>query len=235
MTTNVYRHKVRLITDQMLNRAIVLGIERDGIKDLERLYRFDDSVQFFDNYRKWDDARFMVRFGEDGPDKSLCRELVLRLEKRRLFKRVFSEKIRDFANPSAREVLLDLSKPINERLRQELEGAVAKIITTGSGAPIEPRMVIIHAFDIKSVRTTSRNDAELLVATAPEPRPFEQYSTLFMSINEQYTDSFVEVYAPVNWENPAARKKLCDKVRNPIRELFENLGQPNKLGVPNGR
>ncbi len=33
-------------------------------------------------------------------------------------------------------------------------------------------------------------------ARLPEPRPFEQDSALFASINESYTEGFVEVYAP---------------------------------------
>ena len=44
LTTNVYRHKVRLITDQMIVRAIVLGIEQDHIAAMRKLYTFDNSA-----------------------------------------------------------------------------------------------------------------------------------------------------------------------------------------------
>jgi len=55
MTTQVYRHKVRLITDNMIVRAISLGIEEDGIEFLQRLYTFDDSLEFYREWVKWDD------------------------------------------------------------------------------------------------------------------------------------------------------------------------------------
>jgi hypothetical protein len=40
LTTMVYRHKVRLISDQMFLRAITLGIEKDHNRELSQLYTF---------------------------------------------------------------------------------------------------------------------------------------------------------------------------------------------------
>ena len=37
MTTQVYRHKIRLITDQMIERGIALGIEESGVEWLKTL------------------------------------------------------------------------------------------------------------------------------------------------------------------------------------------------------
>jgi HD superfamily phosphohydrolase len=57
MTTQVYRHKIRLITDEMLVRAITLGIERDHIQELHKLYAYDGSAEFRTQYIQWDDSR----------------------------------------------------------------------------------------------------------------------------------------------------------------------------------
>jgi HD superfamily phosphohydrolase len=38
IATQVYRHKIRLITDQMIVRAITLGITKDTIEELYTLY-----------------------------------------------------------------------------------------------------------------------------------------------------------------------------------------------------
>jgi len=62
ITTQVYRHKIRLITDQMLIRAICLGIDYDNIEELCKLYSYDGSSDFIDNYINWDDARFLLYF-----------------------------------------------------------------------------------------------------------------------------------------------------------------------------
>jgi hypothetical protein len=81
LTTMVYRHKVRLASDQMIVRAIILGIEKDGNKELERLYTFEPSPRFYDNFLKWNDARFLLKFGEEGKPKARCTELLNRVIK----------------------------------------------------------------------------------------------------------------------------------------------------------
>ncbi len=221
LTTNVYRHKVRLITDQMLTRAIVLGIEQDGIKELKRLYEFDNSDRFYSNYCRWDDSRFFCTFGDGGYRRTLCHRLLDRLLRRHLLKQVFSERVLSFA-PRVREALLGLSKAENRKTRDGVEAALAQTLSTRLGKKIDKRFVIVYAFDIKSVRTTSRNDeGSIMVATDPEPRAFEEVSDLFNSINEGYTTAFVEVYAPVDWSNHAERKRLRRKVNDPILDVIK--------------
>jgi hypothetical protein len=78
MTGNVYRHRVRLITDQMIARAVSLGIEVDGLADLCQLYEFDNTSSFFERYASWDDARFLLDFGSKAPRKNNLSKLVLR-------------------------------------------------------------------------------------------------------------------------------------------------------------
>ena len=82
--------------------------------------------------------------------------------------------------------------PIREHLKQE----------------VDPHKVIIHTFDINSVRSSSRNDEmSIQVLNRRGPKPFEEASTLFESIDERYKEGFVEVYAPVSWETRADRSK----------------------------
>src|ERR1051326_7246202 len=65
LTAQVYKHRVRLITDQMIVRAIVLGISQDGIDELKTLYSYDGRPEFCTNYCKWNDARFMLTFTDE--------------------------------------------------------------------------------------------------------------------------------------------------------------------------
>lgn len=78
----VYRHKVRLITDQMIVRAIVLGIEKEANKRLKQLYEFRQTQAFYTNYLSWNDARFLFVFGENASKTSVCGHLLGRLIKR---------------------------------------------------------------------------------------------------------------------------------------------------------
>jgi HD superfamily phosphohydrolase len=219
LTTNVYRHKVRLITDQMIIRAIVLGIEKDDNAALRRLYSFDPGDEFIKNYAAYDDARFMAEFGS--AEKSRCGEMVKRLQDRHLLKRVFEMKVRDL-NERVREIVTALPKRENDSVRTEIERASAILLKEKTGQSIDPDSVIVHAFDVKSVRESSRNDeAGILVNTSPKPRPFTDESTLFASIQEGYVDQFVEVYAPVEWGSLARKNKLRRECREEIKNLIE--------------
>lgn len=220
LTTNVYRHKVRLITDQMILRSIVLGIERDKNDQLRQLYTFGEPEPFVSNYMRWDDARFLGTFGAED-DSSRCGQMLARLRERRLLKRVFWARIKDFT-AEIRDLLTAISRRERDDLRSALEKGIAEEIASRAGQGIDSDFVIVHAFDIKSVREASRNEEEgILVDTSPEPKPFINESTLFASINEGYVDQFVEVYAPVSWDTPADKNRIRRESYEPIKGLIE--------------
>jgi len=99
LTTNVYRHRVRLITDQMIVRALVLGIEEDKFEDLRDIYSFDNSPAFFSRYVLWDDARLLINFDDAAKPGTLCGQLLGRLQRRELHKLVFHERLQDLTDP----------------------------------------------------------------------------------------------------------------------------------------
>lgn len=229
MTLNVYRHRVRLITDQMVARAIQLGIEADGITELHDLYHFQyGNDAFFKRYQTWDDARFLREFGDEKRYAGkLCHELVRRLCDRRLLKLVFNDRLDRFSG-EVRENLPPIMKPARGADRGKLEEAVAEAIDLNvNGDPINKKLVIVNAFDIKSVRVMSRNDEGGILVDRPSgPRPFEEESALFRSISQGYTESFVEVYAPVDWDTPTKRKQLKNALDRPIRDAVEGYFKP---------
>jgi hypothetical protein len=235
LTTNVYRHKVRLITDQMIIRAIILGIDYDEISELRSAYIFDDSGRFINNYTKWDDARFLSSFTDQKKYKqTLCRELLNRLKTRQLLKRVFAERLSNFS-PKARDTLPSLSKPEKSRLKETLEESIAAVIGKRFGQTVDPRFVVVHVFDIKSVRIASRNDGTgILVNKTPQPVPFEDESTLFRSIDEMYSDTYVEVYAPVTWSDRIERNKCCFDLEPEIQKILEEQIDPKSEEPKNG-
>jgi HD superfamily phosphohydrolase len=230
LTANVYRHRVRLITDQMIVRAIVLGIDKDGIEELHRLYAFEDSDGFLANYSAWDDARFLGTFG--APDQSTrCAAVLRRLRERRLLKQVFKARTPEL-RAEAREILIALPRRSHDGLRVAIETAVAEELASRTKKSIDPDLVIVHTFDIKSVRETSRNEeAGILVSTDPEPRSFTDESALFRSINEGYVEQFVEVYAPVDWA-PEEKNKIRRESREVIKDLIESRCLDAAKGAP---
>jgi len=222
LTTNVYRHRVRLVSDQMIVRAILLGIESDNIEDLRRIYTFDGSPEFFDRFVALNDTRFLYQFDSIEKPDTKCGDLLTRLQFRQLHKRIFSARIQEFTNPEVKQALQDVSKPDSRSLRTDIERAVCEIVRQKIGGTIDPDYVIVHGFDIKSVRTSSRNDeASIMIDRRPEPIPFEQDSTLFESIDEGFTDGYIEIYAPVLWNTPTDRARHLRELAQPLRDSIE--------------
>ncbi|MBW2150537.1 MAG: HD domain-containing protein [Deltaproteobacteria bacterium] len=231
ITNQVYRHRVRLITDQMLIRAICLGIDIDQIEELYNLYRYDGSPEFIKDYVLWDDAKFLMTFLDRNFEGKYCHEFLVRLNERRLLKRIFDRPIKDLPE-ICRDDLLNISRPENKEQRTRLERylwqPICKTIKGKNLGKItcnpedDSHFLIIYSYTIKSVRAQSRNDeAAILVDRGPKGiSTFEEESALFNSINERLSEAFVELYAPVSYDTPVDRDKIkttLDKI------ILENI------------
>jgi HD superfamily phosphohydrolase len=225
MTANVYRHRVRLITDTMIGRAVKLGIESDRLEEMCRLYRFDGRDDFLKNYLGWDDSRFLETFcplHQDPPGEK-SGAMLRRLRERRLLKRVYADEI-DTLDARVRETVRALPKPENDRIRDQVEQRIAEFLSRELGADVDPDFVIVHAYDIKSARETSSNDEEgILVRCTPTPRAFIEVSTLFKSIKTAYADKWVEVYAPAVWSDRGRRDELRGRWKEPIKGMITDV------------
>jgi len=234
MTTQVYRHKIRLISDSMIIRGLELGIEKDKLKFLKKLYRYNGTEEFVKNYIEWDDARLtteILNSNEDG----FAKDMFKRLKERKLFKRIFSKSLREFG-PEERDLLSNLQRLF--KLKQRIEAAIASYLAEDLKIDIEPYYLIVNVFSIKSVRVQSRDDeGSILVISDGQPSVFENESTLFRSINESENDEVVEVYAPVVFEDAVRKEKIKDKYRMEIREIIEKIlkEELNKINKKGGR
>lgn len=122
MTTQVYRHRIRLITDAMIQRGITLGIERDGIPWLRDLYAYDGSEKYIENYLQWHDERVTTKILDDEKD-GFAKDIFRRLADRKLLRRIVSYTPDDFAAEPP-EILKHIFEA-DERFRRDLECCVA--------------------------------------------------------------------------------------------------------------
>ncbi len=222
-----------MITDQMITRAITLGIEKDHITELSDLYRFDNSAKFYENYARWNDAKFLLVFGEDGASGARCTELIQRLINRNLLKRVFYVPVKEFP-PECKETLVSLGKPENAAERASIETEIAGRIASELSENVEPDFTILHTYQIKSVREASRNDeASILVEKSPNlPGKFEEESVLFSSINERFSDQYVEIYAPISWNDHADRTRRLNKLATGLKDAITTCTNSVQLNMP---
>jgi uncharacterized protein len=236
LTAQVYSHRVRLITDQMIVRAISLGIDEDEIEELKALYSYDGSEDFVRRYTQWDDARFMLTFGDLRFNGKYSYELVNRLRQRHLLKQVFESRVSQLPEPCRETIQSVFEKPagkkkvVDRQRRRLLEQKIAEAIKSAGinlACSLEDpsHLVIAHQYSLKSVRTQSRNDeGPILVRKADAPTTFEDESDLFKSINEKLVDPRFAVYAPVNYENPSERRVIQTAIKDPLLKCMEGFG-----------
>lgn len=212
----------------MLIRAITLGIDTDEIQELRDLYSYDGSSAFINRYTAWDDARLLYTFSDAQFHGKLSFCLFSGLRNRRLLKLVFKEDIKEFG-AVARPALSKISKQENRSLRSQMENEVAEIIwqyaqhDDAYSRQHRNAFVIAHAYTLKNVKEQSRNDEASILIEGTQPKPFEQASTLFSSIDEKLNETSFEIYAPVQYLTPADRRKLKRDLRAPIMQVLERM------------
>ena len=121
MTTQVYRHKIRLITDQMIERGIALGIEEDKVAWLKTLYSFDGSPEYVAHYLEWSDDRLINEILGSATSDGYAKKFFTRLYNRQLFKCIFDVDQNDFPDPNVRNFVLATRRIFTSRWRKRLQ------------------------------------------------------------------------------------------------------------------
>jgi HD superfamily phosphohydrolase len=222
MTTQVYRHKVRSVSDSMIVRGLELGIEKDGIDFLNRLYRYEETPEYLQDYLKHSDETVMNRL-TSSENKGLAQEIFWRLYKRELFKKVFSERLKDMTieDEKLRDRLINIVSKENRDLRKEIEREASKL----KEIDCEEEHVIANCFTIKSVREMSR-DSEggiIMIGRDGTKRSFEKESTVFNSIDEHLKDVYFEVYAPFEYGDRKERSRKLVKIKQDITKILQSM------------
>jgi HD superfamily phosphohydrolase len=211
ITNQVYSHRVRLITDQMLVRAVILGVEHDCIEELRQLYAYDGTDTFVERYSQWDDYRFLARFSDDSFSSSYCAKMLNALKCRRHHKQVFEANLMHFGD-SARNLI----EPSDD-LRSRIEGLAAEAISSELEVEVDPLEVICYTYGQKAIWPGSGDQmGGMLVDEDGGPRPFEQRSTFCQSIEAMRSERFIGIIAPVVFENDVERDRLRRALLDPL-------------------
>ncbi|MCP5051179.1 MAG: HD domain-containing protein [bacterium] len=221
MTRQVYRHRIRLISDEMIIRGIELGIRRDEIKELKDLYIFKESDTYLANYLKWWDDR-LFNFLVFDRNNGYAHDIFERLYHRRLFKKVFAINLKEDGDipGTARTLLMRITKRENKDKREELENAISKVLT------VSPEFTIINSYQVKSVKEVSRNEekeGQIKINEGGVPKKFEDISTVFQSIDESLNEIWVEVYAPVDFKDRRDREKKMKVWKSEIANILKEV------------
>ena len=214
LTTQVISHKGRRITDAMLVRGLTLGVRSDEIEFLNKLYGFEPTLEFMNEYVQWNDERLMSRLLEPEFKASWAGQFMRRLAERRLFKIVFRKSVTEFT-----DLILDAS--VFDSISATLEGGVAEILG------VQPEEVIFKVH--RSPPTRKAEGAVLISRGTGQPTQFETESLVFRSIDRTLREEHLECYAPIDGVDDHQRKERTGKVEDFVIRRIPELLDPSDL------
>ena len=225
MNTQVYYHKIRLITDSMIVRGIVLGIEVDNIDWLKKIYTYDGTSDFIQNYIKWNDSNFFTKILSEENNKSLSHKYFNALKNRKLHKRIFTQSLPYFKDAEVIKYLSEILKFPN--VINEIEQEIAKFLSEYLKVSISNEQVILNKYMFKSVKEQSKDDeGSIIVLTKDNEKSyFEQESTLFHSIDSKQSDEFLEIYAPIEYLGKEDKEKKKQEIIPNIKKIISEIAK----------
>lgn len=220
MTVQVYRHRVRAITDAMTIRGIELAI-RDGDKEMKQLYEYDGSDAYLKNYLEWWDEKVIHHILRCSSESA--RDVFGRLFSRRLFKLIHRRGInqREMEDIGLRSKFLKL-EPASCR---EFEKEISKI----EGCRCNPDHVILNIVTIQNptYRSPAGRIGEDEIQVRSEKGTIKYLKDIPWSVmnlsNVEDKQQYVEVYAPAEkWANLRSSKKksLLKKLDKEIQKIL---------------
>jgi hypothetical protein len=211
MKTQVYHHRIRLITDQMIERAISLGIEKDRIGWLRDLYAYDGSKEYLENYVSWTDDRLTTKILEESA-QTRANSIFRRLMDRRLLKCILKVNQNDFADPVARLMVFTESG----KFHRALEAMIADHFKIDEADLVICKLVTFPS----AVKTESQI---LVVEPGKNPAYFHQESALFGAVNLAILEQTFQVYAPVTYKDGKDKNKRSREFREEILGMIGKL------------
>lgn len=233
MSTQVYRHKIRLVTDAMIVNGLELGIRNDNLQFLRDIYQYNDDKKYIDNFLKWDDNRvfneilFHTKTG-------LCKDIFQNLRDRKLFKSIFHKNLREFEAIS-RGRIIDFVK--NENSKNYLKEELTKFLNKKLQTKLLKDLILIVNYSIKSVRDEKSKDdigQISIIFDDSKIKKFEEHSTLLASIKKQENEQYFAIYAPINWKSDKKKKELRKSFDTEIKDLMIDCLKNYNLEDKNG-
>jgi HD superfamily phosphohydrolase len=213
MTTQVYRHKIRLITDQMIERGISLGIEEDEVDWLRALYSFDGSPEYVEHYLQWSDDRLVNEILSPTTQDGYAKRFFTRLYNRELFKCIFDVDQNDFPDPNVRNFVFGDSKDFYKPLEK----------TVAEQFKFDSNEVIAYTIRFDSA---ARTESEIPVIHRMKTTVFHDESTLFKSVDQKIREQRFHIYAPIKYQDEKDKKKRLREFKNGILEMIGRMADP---------
>ena len=192
MNAQVYRHRIRRITDSMLVRGLSLAIQ-EGLPELKQLYRYEQSSGYCKFFLRFDDDTLMRVIRENS--KGNAKEMFDRLYSRCLFKEVFGRKVDTSSFPDT--VKLRALEKMNEEKTRQIEVALAEKLGLDADFVILDKQSLTNP-TFRYPEREIRPDTIMVQMRDNTRRAFNEVSGVFQNPVIGPSDQYLYVYAPLD-------------------------------------
>lgn len=221
MNLQVYRHRVKLIIEAMLVRAVEIAV-RDGQEDVKHLYQYRAESEFVDTYLKWDDEAVMRALRESPSPQA--KQYAERLLERRLLKVIYSKYIKDFKDVRNRNRIPRLAKPDLSKVEKE----IALALKSKLDHAFSPDFVIvdIQSFSNPTFRPPGLDVFEGDIMVKKKDGTVDNatnYPNTILGTAKEQKQEMVYVYVPLDGMSSKERENLTSSVEGDISTILENI------------
>ena len=213
MNSQVYRHRIRRITDAMILRALYLGATKDKIQYIRDLFVFDDDEEYLELYSASDDLKLTSLSREDCYANTWFSKIFSMLSSRRLLKEVFAIRVDDLSADVRRWLVGDVVHVLVSRIERDVSDILE----------CEPEMVVFDDYKIGSTfGERGSSEANLQIVTGSGGEVFSDRSIIFGSIQNAVQERWLSVYGIPNYDDstPEGRHAASD-ANDRIRDVIE--------------
>ena len=209
MNTQVYKHRIRRITDAMLIRGVEYALEE--IEEIRNLYRCQDTEDFLEGYVKYDDKSLVDKILEAGKGTSL--EYFERIKKRKLLKEVLAVEINAVNFPDS--ILLENIRNMSKEQMGAIGDKAAELFSIG-GDGIDSKLVIVDKQSTRNPTFKSPHDMinteKIMVAMNDGQRKdFKGSSAIFSNPAVEPEKDTLYIYLPLDiMEKRGNRKEVIE-------------------------
>jgi HD superfamily phosphohydrolase len=217
MNAQVYQHRIRRITDAMIIKSIELALD-ENIKEIVRLYSFEDHKSYLDYYIKYNDTLLVNTILNSSTD--LAKDYLSRLIQRKLFKQIFSIEINDkyFEDIYLRQIATDISEDQIEKINEEISDIMS----------IPDEMIIFDKQTFKNPTfknaTAKINLDEIIVKTTSGTKiGFKDISSIFGNSSDPERN-MIYIYAPLDsLHSRSMRKEFIQSKQEDIYIMIKEV------------
>ena len=216
MNVQVYRHRLRRITDAMLVRGIEFALD-EGLEEIEKIYKFRDEQEYFDNLIKFDDeaiVRYIIKESE-----GYAKQFFDRIKQRQIFKEVFQIEINQINFDDSVSLKNAMSPSLSQIKR--ITDNVATFLKISSEMVIFDHQVVSNP-TFKRMEVPINLEDIMVINKLGKRKSIDAASAIFSNPSIEPRRDFIYIYAPLDeLEARKQRKEYIDDNRDLIFNLIK--------------